>query len=106
MPERDTVWVELADKQRPGVVLEIQPDLIRVAYGTSVTHDWPRVTVHPDSRQGRAFPLREETYFYGSNTLWEQPASLTLGQMPCAWELLLAVRKLVEEHDATSLLTD
>lgn len=100
MRERDTVWIDLADKQRPAIVLEIQHDLVRVAYGTSQVREWPKVVVHPDSRQGRAFPLREETYFYGANTQWAPPAKLTPGRTACAWDLLLAVRKLVETHDA------
>ena len=100
MRERDTVWIDLADKLRPAIVLEIQPDLVRVAYGTSNVHEWPRVVVHPESRQGRAFPLQEETFFYGANTTWERPSKLMPGAKACAWELLLAVRKLVEEYDA------
>ncbi len=70
MRERDTVWIDLAGKLRPAVVLEIQPDLVRVAYGTSNAHEWPRVVVHPETRQGRAFPLQDETFFYGANTTW------------------------------------
>lgn len=101
MRERDTVWIDLADKLRPAVVLEVQPDLVRVAYGTSQVQEWPRVVVRPDSRQGRAFPLRQETYFYGPNTAWELAAKLTPGDTACAWEVLLAIRKLVEDHDAS-----
>ena len=85
--ERDTVWVWIAEKERPGIILEVQPDLVRIAYGTSEPREWARVIVHPDSRQGRAFPLREPTHFYGANT---------------SWELLFQSRKLVEAHDATA----
>lgn len=70
MQERDTVWVWLADKERPAVVLDVRPELVRVAYGTSETHEWPMVVVDPSTRQGRAFPLREITHFYGANTSW------------------------------------
>jgi hypothetical protein len=101
MRERDTAWIDLADKSRPVVVLEVQPDLVRVAYGTTNEHEWPRAVVHPETRQGRAFPLQEVTYFYGANTIWEQPARLRPGKQTCAWELLLAIRKLVEDHDAS-----
>jgi hypothetical protein len=100
MRERDTVWIDLEDKQRPAVVLEVRADLIRVAYGTSGVHEWAHVVVHPDTRQGKAFPLREVSYFYGANTAWEAPAKLARGQAPCAWELLFAIRRLVEDHDA------
>jgi hypothetical protein len=100
--ERDTVWVWLADKERPAVVLEVRADLVRLAYGTSEVHDWPVVVVDPSTRQGRAFSLREVTHFYGANTSWELAATLRRGHAPCAWELLFAIRKLVESHDATT----
>jgi hypothetical protein len=98
--ERDTAWVWLAEKERPAVVLEVHPELVRVAYGTSETHEWPVVVVDPSTRQGRAFPLREITHFYGANTSWELPSALRRGHAPCAWELLFAIRKLVESYDA------
>jgi hypothetical protein len=102
MHERDTVWTWLADKDRPAVVLEVDAGLVRIAYGTSEPHEWPMVIVQPNTRQGRAFPLRETTHFYGANTSWELPRNLRRGHAPCAWELLFAIRKLVESHDATA----
>ncbi|MBX3155002.1 MAG: hypothetical protein KF773_03305 [Deltaproteobacteria bacterium] len=99
MRERDTAWLHLEGKDRPAVVLEVESDLVRVAYGTSEAHEWPRVEVHAETRQGRAFPLTETTHFYGANTQWEQPRALRPGAKPCAWELLFAIRRVVEEYD-------
>lgn len=81
MRERDTAWLTLA------------------AYGTSELHEWPRVVIHDETRQGRAFPLTEVTYFYGANTQWAQPHELRPGTKQCAWEVLFAIRKLVESYD-------
>lgn len=100
MRERDTVWFELADKRRPGVVIEVRGDDVRVAYGTTQDHAGPCVTVS-EGRQARAFPLRELTRFYGANTCWERASDLERGAKPCALELLNAIRKLVESHDAS-----
>jgi hypothetical protein len=97
--ERDTVRFKLEGKLRLGVVIEVQGDRVRVAYGT--TQDVaPCVLVSEDSRQGRSFPLREPTRFYGANTSWERASDLERGAKPCSWELLNAIRKLVESHDA------
>lgn len=101
MHEQDTAWLYLEGKDRPALVIESQPDLIRVAYGTSHDHEWPCVVLHADTRQGRAFPLPDTTYFYGANTHWAQPRDLRPGVRPCAWELFFAVRKLVEAYDAS-----
>lgn len=103
MRERDTVWFELADKRRPGVVIEVQGDRVRVAYGTTQDHAGPCVSVSESSRQGRSFPLRELTRFYGANTCWEHASDMERGAKPCAWELLNSIRKLVEAHDASLL---
>ena len=102
MRERDTVRFELEGKLRLGVVIEVQGDRVRVAYGT--TQDVaPCVLVGEDSRQGRSFPLREPTRFYGANTCWERASDLERGAKPCSWDLLNAIRKLVESHDASLL---
>lgn len=100
MRERDTVRFELAGKRRLGVVIEVQPDLVRIAYGTSQDHVGPCAVVRPDTRQGRAFLLRDDTRFYGANTCWERRAQIEPGKAPCSWELFFEIRKLVEEHDA------
>jgi hypothetical protein len=99
--ERDTVRFELAGKLRLGVVIEVQGDRVRVAYGTTQDHAAPCELVSEDSRQGRSFPLREPTRFYGANTSWERASDLERGAKPCSWELLNAIRKLVESHDAS-----
>jgi hypothetical protein len=102
---RAVVWIELAGKQRPGVVIEVRNDMIRVAYGTSQEAGWPFVAVavvHPETRQGRAFPLREPTHFYGANTCWEQPRNLRATNALCAWELYYEIRNAVEQFDAAS----
>ena len=102
MRERDTVRFKLEGKLRLGVVIEVQGDRVRVAYGT--TQDVaPCVLVSEDSRQGRSFPLREPTRFYGANTSWERASDLERGAKPCSWDLLNAIRKLVESHDASLL---
>lgn len=49
------------------------------------------------------FQLGEPTRFYGANTCWERVSDLERGPKPCSWELLNAVRKLVESHDASLL---
>ena len=103
MRERDTVWFELAGKLRPGVVIEVQGDRVRVGYGTTQDHGGPCVLVSEGSRPGRSFPLREPTRFYGANTCWERASDLRRGAKPCSWELLNAIRKLVESHDASLL---
>lgn len=103
MRERDTVWFGLAGKRRPGVVIEVQGDRVRVAYGTTQDHAAPCALVSEDSRQGRSFPLREPTRFYGANTSWERASDLEPGAKPCSWDLLNAIRKLVESHDASLL---
>jgi len=101
--ERDTVRFELAGKLRLGVVIEGQGDRVRVAYGTTQAHPAPCELVSEDSRQGRSFPLREPTRFYGANTCWERASDLERGAKPCSWDLLNAIRKLVESHDASLL---
>lgn len=98
-----TVRFQLAGKERIGVVIEVRPDLVRVAYGTSEPHDdWPQVAVHPETRQGRALVLREVTYFYGANTSWERPRDLQFGKKPCAKELLYTIIELVVNYHAQS----
>jgi len=70
-------------KERIGVVIEVRPDLVHVAYGTSEPHDdWPQVVVRPETRQGRALVLREVTYFYGANASWERPRDMQFGKPP------------------------
>jgi len=94
-----TVRFRLAGKARLGVVIEVRPDLVNIAYGTSEPHDdWPQVVVHPETRQGRALGLREVTYFYGANTSWERPEDLQFGKTPCAKELLYAIVELVVNY--------
>lgn len=100
MRERDVVRVELAGKVRIAVVLEVDDQLARIAYGTTEEHAWPRVVVHANGRPGRSLDLRETTYFYGANTCWEQHSLLHSGGKRCALELLFEIRKLVEAHDA------
>lgn len=73
MRKGDTVWIDLADKQRPGIVIEVGLRLVRIAYGTSQDHGPPRLVMLPNTRQGRAFPLTLLTHFYGANTCWELP---------------------------------
>lgn len=82
--ERDTVWFELAGKRRPGVVIEVQGDHVRVAYGTSQGHGAPCELVSEDSRQGRLLELTEPTWFYGANTCWERTSDLERGKQPCS----------------------
>lgn len=101
MRERDTVWILLEAKERPGVVIEVKPDLVRVAYGTSESHNWPRVEVSPDTRQGRAFGLVEPTHFYGANTAWEVETALRRAVRPCTLEIFWRIRRVVEEYDST-----
>lgn len=101
MRERDIVRFRLAEKQRVGVVIEVQGDRVRVAYGTTQDHVSPHESVGETSRQGRSFPLRELTRFYGANTSWEPLSDLERGSKPCSWELLYAIRKLVEAYDAS-----
>lgn len=84
MQERDTVWFELAGKRRPGVVIEVQGDLVRVAYGTTQDHTAPCALVSEDSRQGRSFDLQEPTRFYGANTCWARASDLKRGKRPCS----------------------
>lgn len=102
MRERDTVWLSLAGKYRPGVVLEVRADLVRVAYGTSREHPdaVACAVVHTSSRSGKKFPLSSTTYFYGANTALEVPRELRLGERPCTRDLFNQIRRLVEEHDA------
>lgn len=98
--ERRIVRVWIADKHRPAVILEVEPDLVRIAYGTSEPRDWRAAIVHPDTRQGRLLDLKETTYFYGANVSWEPLADLERCDAMCSWDLFFAIRKLVEEHDA------
>lgn len=102
MRERATVWIDLADKRRPAVVIEVREALVRVAYGTHVepSAGVPAVLVTEGTRAGRKFPLREPTWFTGANTAWESPRALALGSGECARDLFDALRALVEEHDA------
>ena len=85
MQIRDTVRFELAGKLRLGVVIEVQGDRVRVAYGTTQAHAARCELVSADSRQGRSFPLREPTRFYGANTCWERASDLERGTKPCSW---------------------
>ena len=54
-----------------------------------------------DTRQGRSFDLKEPTYFYGANTSWEPPSALEPTNTSCSWELFFAIRRLVEDYDAS-----
>jgi hypothetical protein len=101
--ERDTVWFELEGKRRPGVVIEVQGDRVRVAYGTTQDNAAPCALVSEDSRQGRLLELQEPTRFYGANTCWERTSDLECSKKPCSWDLWNAIRKLVESHDANLL---
>jgi len=101
MRERDTVWIDLGDKSRPGVVIEARSDLVRVAYGTSREQPGaPSAVVHDYTRAGKKLPLRQTTMFYGSNTAWKRPVELRSGAAPCTRELFLQIRRPVEEHGA------
>ncbi len=102
MRERATVWIDLAEKRRPAVVVEVRDDLVRVAYGTSQEPigGLATVAVHEHTRAGRKFPVAEPTWFVGANTAWERPNALVPGAGDCARELFDAIRGLVEEHDA------
>lgn len=94
---------ELEGKLRLGVVIEVQGNRVRVAYGTTQDHAGPCELVSEGSRQGRSFPLRAPTRFYGANTSWERASDLERGTKSCSWDLLNAIRKLVESHDASLL---
>lgn len=78
----------------------MEPDFVRVAYGTHVTHEWRRVIINPDTRQGSEFDIRETTYFYGANTSFELPKDLEFLGTKCSNELLFQIRSVVEEYDA------
>jgi hypothetical protein len=99
--ERDIVRFWLAEKRRIGVVIEVQGDWARVAYGTTQDDGPLCETVHEDSRHGRAFSLREPTRFYGANTLWEPASNLERETKPCPLDLLYAIRKRVDTYDAS-----
>lgn len=48
MREGNAVWLHLADKDRPAVVIEMQEHLVRVAYGTHEEHPgWNAAPVRP-----------------------------------------------------------
>lgn len=102
MRERATVWIALAGKQRPAVVIEVRDDFVRVAYGTSQAPaaDVRAEAVHVQTRAGRKFPLSALTWFVGANTAWEPPSGLAPGAGDCARDLFTAIQLLVEEHDA------
>ena len=102
MRERATVWITLAGKRRPAVVIEVRDDLVRVAYGTSQepVGDVRAAAVRAHTRAGRKFPLSALTWFVGANTAWESASELAPGAGDCARDLFTALRLLVEEHDA------
>lgn len=104
MREGDAGRISLADKLRPAIVMEVRERLVRVAYGTT-SDDEPGtpVTVHPATSSGRRLVLAAVTHFYGANTAWIAPDELEPLGKPCTLELLHAVRKLVDEHDALVL---
>lgn len=104
MQVRDSGWIELAGKRRPCVVLDVDADLVQVIYGTSEERTYPCVSVHSDSRAGRAFPLSTEydtTYFYGSNVAWTPRRGFESGKKPVSLDLLEELRKLVNQYRAT-----
>ena len=105
MKPRDTVWFWLDENEalpRPAVVLAVQlPDLVRFAYGTSKDHPYPGEVVHPNTRQGKAFPLKTPTNFYGANTAERRRGELKRGKKPLALELFLAIKAHVEAYDAS-----
>jgi hypothetical protein len=98
VPEGTVGRIRIAGKDRPAVVLEVQSKpspVLRVIYGTTEPHDWPREVVTPDSRQGRLLQLAETTYFYGANTAYVVPDELTtLHPRRASPELVYALRSL------------
>ena len=84
------------------MILEVRPNFVRVAYGTSVSReDGPLcATVHAATRAGKKFPLKFTTYFYGANTALDLRGALRPGRAPCTRDLFNEIRRLVEEHDA------
>ena len=102
MRERDIVWVELAGKMRPAVVIEIAEDLIRVAYGTTAEQAMnDRVVVHPSSLQGRRFGLTVATSFVGPNTAWAATGEMRETGEKCSSELFFAIRAVVDLYDSS-----
>lgn len=100
MREGDAARLGLAGKRRPAIVIDVRSDLVRVAYGT--THEGlpPTLSVSWQSRQGRKLALSTDTVFCGANTAWALPSEIELLGNRVSVELLLEVRRLVEEHDA------
>lgn len=98
---RDSVRAVIAGKDRPGIVIEVEPDLVRVAYGTRAEHPWPSVAVSPDSRTGRSLGLTEETHFYGANVEWLARSAVTLVGRQVPRDLLEAVAVAVSRYEAT-----
>ena len=55
-------------KKRPGVVIEVQSELYRVAFGTGTRRDhYEYVEVMAGERAGKQLRLEKDTYFYAAN---------------------------------------
>lgn len=79
MEERQTVLFRFHDKERPSIILSIEPDnayaIIIVGSTVCKPHKLP-VRVDADSRAGRQMHLHYDTYFYDDKVMLVPVAAL------------------------------
>jgi hypothetical protein len=82
--------------------MDIEPLLVRVAYGTHEQHvGWDGPAVPRGTRAARRWPLVDEmTYFYGANWAWEVSSLLLAADGDCVDDLFDEIRRVVDEHNA------
>jgi hypothetical protein len=101
---RDVVRIDVdgLGNWRPGVVIRVGFDFLRVAYGgrTAPPDTVVADVVQPDSRFGRALELRDPTWFRGANACFARPSEVEATGKACPLELYLRLVQLVRDHDA------
>jgi hypothetical protein len=93
--ERDLVWVEV-DKVRPGVVIHVAGELIRVLVGTGTQRPYVAyVMISERSIEGKILRLSKPTFFYGMNERAVRRAALKRVCGRCRPTVFAELRKLV-----------
>jgi hypothetical protein len=88
-------------KRRPGIVLEVQGDLYRVAFGTGTRRDhYEYVEVAAHERAGKQMRLEKDTFFYASNVAVVARTHLAVLPGICSSELAARIVALVDETGA------
>ena len=98
--ERLLLWVAIAGKDRPTIVLHVEAAGAVGIWGTRTRRDSYRsVLVEPKSRAGKTLGLEQPTYFYATNLVAIRPDHVAPPTARrCPPDLFLELRGIVEEQ--------